>query len=124
MSFIWSLVAQALAVNVILEAMAAPLKQIASNAGELGEMVLEKVKGQEWGYGFNAKTSTYEDLMEAGVCDPASVNTWALENSCSIAGSLLTTEALVCQTERPEDEEEYTGPSQAGIGEQAGNMAW
>ena len=87
-------------------------------------MVLEKVKGQEWGYGFNAKTLTYEDLDKAGVNDPASVNTWALENSASIAGSLLTTEALVCQAERPEDEEEYRPEITTGIGEDAARYAW
>ena len=115
---------EAAAIDVLLDAMSAPLKQIASNAGELGEMVLEKVKGQEWGYGFNAKTLTYEDLDKAGVNDPASVNTWALENSASIAGSLLTTEALVCQAERPEDEEEYRPEITTGIGEDAARYAW
>ena len=115
---------EALAVDVLLEAMAAPLKQIASNSGELGEMILEKTKGQEWGYGFNAKTLAFEDLFEGGVCDPASVTTWALENSASIAGSLLTTEALVCQRERPPDQEEYRPEVTNEIGEQAGSMAW
>merc|ERR1711934_991363 len=87
--------------------MQAPVVQIARNAGLLGEMVLENIRGKEWGYGFNAKTLEYEDLLEAGVCDPASVNTWALENSASIAGSLLTTEALICESERPDDPDEY-----------------
>ena len=85
---------------------------------ELGEMVLEKIKGQDWGYGFNAKTLEFTDLIAAGVTDPASVNTWALENSASIAGSLLTTEALICQNERPQDEEEYVPeflPSVVGV---------
>ena len=113
------------AVDVLLAAMATPIKQIANNAGVLGEMVFEKVKGQEWGYGFNAKTLEYEDLIEAGVNDPASVNTWALENSASIAGSLLTTEALICQAERPEDEEEYVPEVNAGINtEMASKYAW
>jgi len=115
---------EALAVEVILEAMGAPLKQIASNAGLLGEMVLEKTKGQEWGYGFNAKTLEYENLLANGVCDPASVTTWALENSASIAGSLLTTEALVCESERPEDEEEYVPEVTNEIGADAARMAW
>jgi len=112
------------AVDVLLEAMAAPLKQIASNAGELGEMVLEKTKGQPWGYGFNAKTLVFEDLVAAGVADPASVNTWALENSASVAGSLLTTEALVCLSDRPEDEEEYRPEFSTEIGEDASRYAW
>jgi chaperonin GroEL len=98
---------EALAVDVVLEAMKEPIKQIAHNAGELGEFVLRLVMDKPWGYGFNAKTLEYEDLLEAGVADPATVTTWALENSASIAGSLLTTEALVCSKHRPPDEEEY-----------------
>jgi len=115
---------EAVAVDVLCEAMSTPVKQIASNAGVLGEMVLEKVKGQEWGWGFNAKTLEYENLLEAGVCDPASVNTWALENSASIAGSLLTTEALICDKERPPEEAEYQPEITAGIGEDAAKYAW
>ena len=107
-----------------IEAMSEPVRMIASNAGLLGEMVLEKVKGQEWGYGFNAKVLEYMNLLEAGVCDPASVNTWALENSASIAGSLLTTEALICVAERPEDEEEYVPEVTGDIGANAANLAW
>jgi chaperonin GroEL len=112
------------AVDVLLQAMQQPMRMIASNAGLLGEMVVEKVKDQEWGYGFNAKDLVYTDLFEAGVCDPASVTTWALENSASIAGSMLTTEALICQAERPEEEEEYKPELTAGIGEDAAKYAW
>lgn len=115
---------EALAVDVLLEAMAAPIKQIASNAGKLGEMVLEKVKDQPWGFGFNAKTLTFEDLSAAGVNDPASVNTWALENSASIAGSLLTTEALICQNERPADPGEYKPEFTTEIQDEAAQYAW
>jgi len=109
---------EALAVDVVLEAMAEPLRQIASNAGLLGEFVLKLVEGKEWGYGFNAMTLEYEDLFEAGVTDPATVTTWALENSASIAGSLLTTEALVCGKHRPPDQEEYTPEFTTGIQEE------
>jgi len=116
---------EALAVDVLLEAMSAPIKQISSNAGLLGEMVLEKVINQEWGYGLNAKDLTYGDLLEAGVCDPASVTTWALENSASIAGSLLTTEALVCEDEIPDDpSKDYRPEFTTEIQEEAGRMAW
>jgi len=113
-----------LAVDVLLEAMKAPLIQIADNAGLLGQLVLEKVKDQPWGYGFNAKTLEYEDLLEAGVCDPASVTTWALENAASISGSLLTTEALVVQGGEVEEIEEYVPEVGAGIGERAADLAW
>ena len=86
---------------------------------------MEVVKGNEWGYGFNAKTLVYEDLLVAGVNDPASVNTWALENSASIAGSLLTTEAVVCAPERPPEQEEYRPEFQTEIDqERAAQYAW
>ncbi|KAL1525156.1 hypothetical protein AB1Y20_020027 [Prymnesium parvum] len=114
---------EALAVDVLLSAMQAPLIQIAANAGLLGEMVLEKVKNQEWGFGFNARTLVYEDLLEAGICDPASVTTWALENAASIAGSLLTTEALVVEKEL-EVVEEYIPEVTEGIGARAAELAW
>ena len=95
------------------------------SAGELGEMVLEKIKSQEWGYGFNAKTLTYEDLPKAGVMDPASVNTWALENSASVAGSLLTTEALICATEKEIDPSiGYDPEFTEGIQDKAAQYAW
>eukprot|EP00326_Haptolina_ericina_P031065 CAMPEP_0181172134 /NCGR_PEP_ID=MMETSP1096-20121128/2289_1 /TAXON_ID=156174 ORGANISM="Chrysochromulina ericina, Strain CCMP281" /NCGR_SAMPLE_ID=MMETSP1096 /ASSEMBLY_ACC=CAM_ASM_000453 /LENGTH=553 /DNA_ID=CAMNT_0023259845 /DNA_START=93 /DNA_END=1754 /DNA_ORIENTATION=+ len=112
------------AVDVLLAAMKAPIVQIAHNAGLLGEMVLEQVKGQAWGYGFNAKTLEYEDLLVAGVCDPASVTTWALENAASISASLLTTEALVCESQIAEEEEEYTPELGQGIGAGAADLAW
>lgn len=60
---------EAMAVEVLMTAMEAPIIQISKNAGLLGALVLEKVKGQEWGYGLNAKTLEYEDLLEA-VCTP------------------------------------------------------
>jgi len=111
------------AVDVILSAMAAPIVQIADNAGVFGQLVLEKVKDQDWGFGFNAKTLEYEDLLKEGVCDPASVTTWALENAASIAGSLLTTEALVCE-KVVEVEEEYVPEVGTGIGAAAADYAW
>jgi hypothetical protein len=58
-------------------------------------MVVETVKGKEWGYGLNAKTLEYEDLLAAGVCDPASVTTWALENSAPPPPSSLPPSSLL-----------------------------
>lgn len=113
------------AVSVLIEAMGAPVKQIAHNTGLIPDVMLEKLKDQEFGFGFNARTREYEDLIEAGVCDPASVATWGLDAAASIAGSLLTTEALVCGTEIEEEEEEYTGPTQSGIDQKAAQqLAW
>mmetsp|Transcript_71257 Transcript_71257/g.130466 ORF Transcript_71257/g.130466 Transcript_71257/m.130466 type:complete len:658 (+) Transcript_71257:41-2014(+) len=96
-----------LAVDILVEAMSEPIRHIATNAGILGELILQTVKGKEWGYGFNAWTLEFEDLIKSGVCDPASVSTWGLENAASIAGSLLTTEALVCHEEKPPETQEY-----------------
>ena len=115
---------EAQAVDILIEAMSEPCRMIASNAGEMGEMVLRNCMGKEWGYGFNAKTLVYEDLYKAGVVDPASVTTWSLQNAASIAGSLLTTEALVCVAERPEDQEEYKPGITNEIGADAARMAW
>lgn len=118
---------EALAVDVVLSAMAEPVCQIARNAGLLGEMVLEKTKGRQWGYGYNANTATYEDLLAAGVCDPASVTTWALENACSIAASLLTTEAISAtkpDLDAYDEEAEYKPEFTTGIQDAAAKYAW
>jgi chaperonin GroEL len=115
---------EAVAVDILVEAISEPIRQVASNAGEYGEMVLRNVMNQEWGYGFNALALEYEDLFEAGVCDPASVTTWALENAASIAGAFLTTEALICAKERPPEEEEYKPEFTTGIQDEAAQMAW
>ena len=89
-------------------------------------MVLEKVKGQEWGYGFNAKTLEYtDDLLGDGVCDPVSVTTWALENAASIAGSMLTTEAIITDIVRYDvDDIDYEPEFTEGIGAGAADLAW
>ena len=60
-----------------------PLRQIAENAGEEGAIVLERVKGQDWGFGWNAATGTYVNLLDDGVIDPATVTQQAILNSCS-----------------------------------------
>jgi len=90
-----------LAVDILYRAMTYPIIQIAENAGSEGSLVLEKVKDQEFGYGWNAATDSYEDLLESGVIDPATVTMQAILNSCSIAASVLTTSALI--TEVPEE---------------------
>jgi chaperonin GroEL len=114
------------AVDIILAGMKAPIRQIANNAGEYGEIILRDCMNKEWGYGFNAWTLEWGDLFEQGVIDPATVTTWALENSASISGSLLTTEALVCDRVAPVDESEgYTPEFRTDIDEDAASaMAW
>merc|ERR1719198_1885528 len=90
-----------LAVDILYRAIQWPMMQVAENAGAEGSIVLEKCKMKPWGEGWNAATGTYENLIESGVIDPATVTMQAVLNSCSIAASVLTTSALI--TEVKED---------------------
>lgn len=112
------------AVDVLVEAMLTCVEQVAHNAGEVGALVREKVAQAEWGVGFNAKTLTYEDLFEAGVCDPVTVSTWALQNAAGIAGSMLTTQAVVYDTEREDPDLEFEPEIQTGFGAGAADAGW
>ena len=90
-------------VNIVRRALEEPLRQIVQNAGKEGAVVVERVRAEKnENYGFNAQTETYEDLVKAGVIDPAKVTRTALQNAASIAGLMLTTEAMV--SEIPEDD--------------------
>ena len=82
--------------QIVRRALSAPLRQIASNAGRDGSVVLQDItRSQEANYGYNAATDVYEDLVQAGVLDPTKVVRCALENAASVSSLLLTTEALV-----------------------------
>ena len=90
-------------VNIVRRALEEPLRQIVQNAGKEGAVVVERVRSEKnESYGFNAATEAYEDLVKAGVIDPAKVTRTALQNAASIAGLMLTTEAMV--SEIPEDD--------------------
>ncbi|MEX1178087.1 MAG: TCP-1/cpn60 chaperonin family protein, partial [Nitriliruptor sp.] len=93
---------EATGVRIIHKALSAPLYWIASNAGLEGSVVVEKVRAMEPGTGLNALTGEYEDLIKAGVIDPSKVTRSALQNAASIAGLLLTTEALIADKPEPE----------------------
>ncbi len=82
-------------VNIIRKACEEPLRIIAENAGADGSLVVEKVKGGKGGFGFNAATDEYQDLIKAGVIDPTKVVRSALQNAASVASLMLTTEALI-----------------------------
>jgi chaperonin GroEL len=90
-----------LGVEILSKALEAPLRQLAINAGLEGSIVVERVKEAKKDTGFNVATNKYEDLVKAGVIDPTKVTRSAVQNAASIAGLLLTTEALV--TEKPEE---------------------
>jgi len=102
--------------NIVRKAMEEPLRQIAFNAGFEGGVVVEQVRAAEGSSGFNAATGVYEDLLAAGVIDPAKVTRSTLQNAASIAALLLTTEALV--VEQPEDAPAMAG----GHGGHGGDM--
>jgi chaperonin GroEL len=88
---------EAIGAQIILRSLEEPLRQIAINAGLEGAIVVRKVADGKGAFGFNARTEVYEDLVKAGVVDPAKVSRTALENGASIASLLLTTEALVAE---------------------------
>ena len=89
-------------INIICRAIEEPLRQIVTNAGGEGAVVVQKVREGKGDFGYNARTDIYEDLREAGVIDPAKVARVALENAASIAGMFLTTECLI--VDKPEKE--------------------
>ncbi len=93
--------------GIVARAIEAPLRQLAANAGREGALIVENVKTNKDGFGYNVATDTYEDLVASGVVDPTKVTRSALQNAASIAGLLLTTECLI--TEKPEKKEAPAG---------------
>ena len=89
-------------INIIVRAIEAPLRQIVSNAGGEGAVVIQKVREGKGDFGYNARTDSYEDMRKAGIIDPAKVARVALENAASIAGLFLTTESVICDKPAPE----------------------
>jgi len=102
-------------VRIIQKAIEEPLRWIVSNAGAEGSVVLDKVKNGKGAFGFNAATEEFEDLVKAGIVDPTKVVRVALQNAASVAGLLLTTEAMIADKPekkkdapaRPHDHEDY-----------------
>jgi chaperonin GroEL len=109
---------QLVGLNIVKRAIEEPMRHIASNAGAEGSIVVSKVKEMKQDEGFNAATEAYEDLVKAGVIDPAKVVRSALQNASSIASLLLTTEALV--SEIPEEKKD--APAMPGGGGGMGGM--
>lgn len=102
--------------NIVRIAIEAPLKQIAENAGLEGSVVVDHVRGLKTGYGLNAATGEYEDLMASGISDPVKVTRSALENAASIAGLFLTTEAVVAIKPKPPVPPMPPAPRMGGMG--------
>jgi chaperonin GroEL len=103
---------QKLGVKIIQRALEEPLRQIAQNAGMEGSVVVDKVKNEKDAIGYNAESGKYEDLIEAGVIDPTKVVRYALQNAASVAGLMLTTEAMVA--EKPDEKKEPAMPQGGG----------
>jgi chaperonin GroEL len=91
-------------VTIVRRALEEPLRQIAGNAGKEGAVIVEKIRAEEnVNFGFNAATEQFEDLVSAGVIDPAKVTRTALQNAASIAGLMLTTEAMISEIAEKDD---------------------
>jgi chaperonin GroEL len=102
-------------IKIIRQAIEAPLRQIVTNAGQDGSVIVQKVKEGKGDYGYNAYTDNYENLFNSGVIDPTKVTRVALENAASIAGMLLTTECVMAE-EKEENPMPMGNPGMGGMG--------
>lgn len=91
-------------------AMEAPLREIVANAGDEPSVVMNKVAGGKGNYGYNAATGEFGDMVEMGILDPTKVTRTALQNAASIAGLMITTEAMVAEAPKKDDKHEHAGP--------------
>ena len=105
-------------IQIVKRAIEEPLRHIVANAGVEGAVVVQKVKEGEGDFGYNARKGIYENLLAAGVIDPAKVTRVALENAASIAGMFLTTECVIAEKK----EETPAAPMQPGMGGMGGMM--
>ncbi|WP_297943974.1 chaperonin GroEL [uncultured Fibrobacter sp.] len=101
---------------IIRRAIEEPLRQIVQNAGLEGSVVVNKVKEGKDAFGYNAKTDTYEDLIKAGVIDPAKVTRTALKNASSIASMILTTDCVITEKKEPKPATPAMDPGMGGMG--------
>ena len=101
---------------IIRRAIEEPLRQIVQNAGLEGSVVVNKVKEGKDSFGYNAKTDTYEDLIKAGVIDPAKVTRTALKNASSIASMILTTDCVITEKKEPKPAAPAMDPGMGGMG--------
>ena len=101
-------------VAIVLKALEAPLRQIAANAGVEGSVILEHVREGKVGYGYNAATGEYGDMLSFGVVDPTKVTRSALQNAASVAETVLTTESLVADKPEPPTPAPAADPSMGG----------
>jgi chaperonin GroEL len=106
-------------INIVLKALEAPIRQIAENSGVEGSIVVGRVTDNKSDtFGFNAQTEEFVDMLEAGIVDPAKVVRTALQNAASVAGLLITTEAMVAES--PKKESAPAMPGGGGMGGMGG----
>lgn len=105
-----------MAVNILRLALEQPLRTIVENAGFEGSVVINEVKKNTGAYGFNAATGVYEDMILSGIIDPTKVTRSALENAVSVAGMILTTEAVVTELPKKDDDGHGHGAGMPGMG--------
>jgi len=105
-------------INIVLRALEAPIRQIAENAGVEGSTVVGKINDNTTSdtFGFNAQTEQFEDMLQAGIVDPAKVVRTALQNAASVAGLLVTTEAMVAEAPKRESAPAMPGGGMGGMG--------
>ncbi len=109
---------EAVGFDIVLRAIEAPLRTISANAGVEGSIVVQKVKEGKGNFGYNARTEVYEDLVKAGVIDPTKVTRTALQNAASVAGLMLTTEAVI--SEKPKSDKDAPAMPNPGMGGMGG----
>jgi chaperonin GroEL len=109
---------QDVGIGIARRAMEEPLRQIVANAGDEPSVVLNKVSEGEGNFGYNAATGEYGDLVEMGILDPTKVSRSAMQNAASVAGLMITTEAMVA--EEPKDEAPAGGGDMGGMGGMGG----
>jgi chaperonin GroEL len=102
-------------VDIVRKALSEPARLIAANAGQEGAVIVERLSREKKNWGYNAETGEFEDLLAAGVIDPTKVTRTALQNAASIAGLLLTTEAVV--VEKPEEKDKTPAMPGGGMGD-------
>ena len=103
-------------IEIVKRAIEEPLRQIVANAGKEGAVVVQKVREGKGDYGYNARTDVYENMLAAGVVDPAKVTRVALENAASIAGMFLTTECVIVEKKEEKPEMPMGAPGMGGMG--------
>ena len=106
---------EAIGANIIRKALEAPVRQLAENAGLEGSIILQEIKNGEGSYGYNFESDTYGDMSANGVIEPAKVSRVALQHAASIAGMLLTTEALVAEEPAEDDAPAPAMPDGGGM---------